>query len=57
LRTGKIVKPAQCSICKALVGVEHIQAHHEDYSRPLEVVWCCHDCHVQLDRRRREEAV
>ena len=30
------------------------QAHHEDYSKPLEVTWLCHKHHQELHRIRRE---
>lgn len=37
-----ISKPTICSNC----GDERkILAHHEDYSKPLEVVWLCYSCH------------
>lgn len=54
LRMGKITKPETCSICGGWFGSK-IQAHHEDYDQPLEVVWCCQDCHVKLDAERREK--
>ena len=54
LKTGKIHKPDSCSVCGDFVGQEKIQAHHEDYSKPFEVTWCCQDCHVKLDAQRRE---
>lgn len=30
-----------CQIC----GVTKVEAHHADYSRPLEVIWLCRDHH------------
>lgn len=33
-----------------------VQAHHEDYSKPLEVQWLCRRHHTQADRARRERA-
>jgi len=49
IRDGKIKKPTKCSIC----GVENvlIHGHHEDYSKPLEVIWCCEQCHEKLHGR------
>ena len=42
LRKGAITRQA-CRFC----GSVHVQAHHEDYSRPLDVVWVCQQCHRQ----------
>ena len=41
---GSVVKPIRCEICSNCTGV--IDGHHEDYTKPLEVVWCCHKCHI-----------
>lgn len=40
VRAGKLLKKP-CEIC----GDLKVQAHHEDYSKPLEVVWLCNTCH------------
>ena len=40
LRDGKL-KRQPCSKC----GARTAQAHHEDYSRPLDVTWLCFECH------------
>lgn len=42
LKTGKLVKPKECSQCGREV---RLSAHHEDYSNPLKVVWLCSSCH------------
>ena len=49
VRAGKLTRPYTCSIC---LKEKDIEAHHEDYSKPLEIIWCCKDCHVELDRQR-----
>jgi hypothetical protein len=47
LKSGK-VKPMPCQVC----GKEKTQGHHEDYSKPLDVVWLCTrhhaDRHIHL---------
>ncbi|MEC0276924.1 hypothetical protein [Peribacillus frigoritolerans] len=45
LLAGKIEKPEQCTQCGEKVPLE---AHHEDYSKPLEVLWFCKLCHEKL---------
>jgi hypothetical protein len=45
---GKIKAPEVCSKCGS---PEKLEAHHEDYSKPLEIVWLCEVCHK---RRHRE---
>ena len=49
VRAGKLIRPSICSVC---LEEKDIEAHHEDYSKPLEIIWCCKDCHVELDRHR-----
>ncbi len=39
-RRGKL-KQEPCAYC----GDPDTQMHHEDYSKPLEVVWVCRACH------------
>lgn len=51
---GQIVRPIVCPRCKsgdrARDGRSLIQAHHDDYSKPLEVRWLCIQCHADLHR-------
>lgn len=41
LLTGRL-KRKPCELCGA---TERVQAHHEDYSKPLAVEWLCFRCH------------
>lgn len=43
VRDGKIRKPKKCQRCNRKVRLE---AHHHDYSKPLEVEWVCVECHA-----------
>lgn len=45
IRIKLINKPDRCSICKKETL---IQGHHPDYSKPLEVVWTCIECHAKF---------
>ena len=40
--SGKIVK-SLCVRC----GNKNSVAHHEDYDKPLDVIWLCQPCHKQ----------
>jgi hypothetical protein len=56
LRDKKISKPEQCQVCGKVPkrfsdGRSGLQAHHEDYKKPLEVQWQCYACHNKLDNR------
>jgi len=42
-----------CSICGALAS----QAHHEDYSRPLDVNWLCKEHHEQRHIELRKKGI
>lgn len=42
VRTGKLVKPDSCPNCGS---PERLEGHHEDYSKPLDVIWLCNICH------------
>jgi hypothetical protein len=40
VRNGRLIK-SPCAYCGAL----EVQAHHDDYSRPLDIKWVCFACH------------
>ena len=41
VRRGELIRPATCSKCG---DGGRIHAHHDDYSKPLDVRWLCHGC-------------
>lgn len=47
IQSGRLIRKP-CEIC----GGE-AQAHHEDYSKPLEVRWLCQTHHAELHKRQR----
>jgi len=55
IRDGRIERPNSCESCGRMpprgkkCGIE---AHHEDYNKPLEVRWLCTPCHVLADAGR-----
>lgn len=49
LRDGRITKYC-CEECFN----DNVQAHHKDYSKPLEVTWLCIKCHNKFHVRERE---
>lgn len=49
-----VLVPRPCEICGAngtfADGRREVQAHHDDYSAPLEVRWLCQKCHHKLHK-------
>ena len=41
-----------CQVC----GVEEVDGHHPDHTKPLEVVWLCRKHHKAEHRRAKREA-
>lgn len=39
--------------CEKCGSIQMVEAHHEDYSKALEVRWLCHVCHMALHAERR----
>ena len=46
IRNGTL-KKLPCEVC----GVKKSEAHHADYSKPLEVKWLCRQHHAELHRK------
>ena len=42
VKTGKLVRQPCCRC-----GNPKTVAHHEDYDKPLDVMWLCQVCHTQ----------
>lgn len=44
VKHGDLVCPKHCEQCGKQDGL--IDAHHTDYSKPLDVIWLCRACHL-----------
>lgn len=42
VKAGKLNKPDRCERCGSQANLE---GHHEDYTKPLDVIWLCSICH------------
>ena len=45
LLSGKLTRPKVCSQSKC--RNKHVEAHHDDYRKPLEIRWLCRKCHAR----------
>ncbi len=54
VKTGKLARPRNCSMCFRECRVV---SHHEDYSKPLDVVWVCEDCHKRIHAVKSQQTV
>ena len=52
IEAGKIKRQTVCVKCGSNYRVE---AHHEDYSRPIDVIWLCDTCHKNRHKEIRAE--
>lgn len=52
IEKGLLIKPNSCQIC-GKTNCE-IQGHHHDYSKPLDVIWVCTECHGKLHRKYKD---
>jgi len=53
VRYNKIDKPNMCSNCKRVYAdKKYIHGHHEDYAKPLDVVWLCVQCHSDVHNNK-----
>lgn len=42
IQSGKLIKPELCQGC---FEKRRLHGHHEDYSKPYDVIWVCASCH------------
>lgn len=51
VRDGKVIKPQDCQSCNQPTTSHKLHAHHDDYTKPLNVTWLCAQCHYDLHHR------
>lgn len=47
IRDGKIIKKP-CEICREV----KVEAHHEDYRKPLKITWLCRKHHLESEGKK-----
>jgi transposase-like protein len=50
IRDKKLKQEYVCSVCNS---DKKIEAHHDDYTKPLEVRWLCECCHKEWHRTNK----
>lgn len=48
IRLGLIIRPKICSQCEQ--ENKYIEAHHDDYTKPLKIIWLCKICHMSIHK-------
>lgn len=51
IRDGRLIRQP-CEVC----GAEKVEAHHDDYSKPLEVRWLCRKHHLEHHGKQQRAA-
>ena len=57
IKKGVVVRKTHCEECGETGvfkdGRTKVQAHHPDYSKPLDVMWLCQVCHHQWHKKNK----
>jgi len=51
ISSGKMTRPSECQECGS---TKRVEAHHEDYSKPLDVEFLCRKCHTLRHKKHYE---
>lgn len=55
IKNGNLSKPTQCIKCGKTSLECRLEYHHEDYSKPLNVIALCRKCHIKLHIEKKKE--
>ena len=47
IRRGELVRASKCENCGKN---QNIEAHHDDYNKPMSIRWLCKNCHGEWHR-------
>jgi len=57
IKRGVLNNPHKCSQCESTDsfkdGRSSIQAHHDDYNKPLDIRWLCQPCHHEWHKNNK----
>ena len=60
IKKGVLI-PQSCEICNTKGafkdGRTSVQAHHDDYNKPLEVRWLCQQCHHEWHKTNKAKEI
>ena len=51
IKSGKLNKLTYCQDCKKTNC--RIEGHHEDYTKPLKIIWLCQLCHIKRHKKSK----
>lgn len=54
MECGLVENPGYCYGCGCTEEEHRIEAHHHDYSKPLDIIWLCTPCHRRMDQQRQD---
>lgn len=52
VKSGDLKIPPECESCG---HQKKLEGHHEDYSKPLDIIWLCMSCHRIVHAKKRRE--
>ncbi len=61
IKKGVLIPSKSCEVCGAIKtfrdGRNGIQAHHNDYNKPLDIMWLCQNCHHEWHKENKPKEV